>query len=167
MPILLGTPAARRFLSVEPMLGPVDLRLVEYVNEECRGCSGLLSPAHEPGNHMAPGEWHGVDWCICGGESGPGARPMHTQWARDLRDQCVAAGVAFHFKQFGEWARGGPGVGTLTDPRQTYGSPVDSPSEKHADLPWREVLTRTGKKAAGRVLDGRTWDEYPDPVLSS
>jgi protein gp37 len=64
----------------------------------------------------------GIDWCICGGESGPGARPMHPDWARSIRDQCVTAGVPFLFKQVG-------GV---------------------------------NKKRAGRMLDGRTWDEMPE-----
>lgn len=78
VPDLLRIPAARRFVSVEPMLGSVDLY-----------------------------QWlgGGLDWVICGGESGPGARPMHPDWARTLRDQCQAAGVKFLFKQWGEWGR--------------------------------------------------------------
>ncbi len=70
----------------------------------------------------------GIDWVICGGESGPGARPMHPDWVRSIRDQCVAAGVPFLFKQWGEHNEHG---------------------------------VKVGKKAAGRVLDGRVWDEYP------
>ena len=74
----------------------------------------------------------GIDLVIVGGESGPGARPMRHWWAQHLRDQCVAAGVAFHFKQWGEWA------------------PLNE-----------DTMQRVGKKVAGRLLDGRTWDEMP------
>ncbi|MGM3015920.1 DUF5131 family protein, partial [Bacillus cereus group sp. BC329] len=78
---LLAVPARVRFLSIEPMLGPVDLKM----------------DLRATGRH--------VDWVICGGESGPGARPMYPDWARSLRDQCKAAGVPFLFKQWGEWAQ--------------------------------------------------------------
>jgi hypothetical protein len=81
VPALGLTPAAIRFLSIEPMLGPID-------------CGNAFDPAVEP--------YHPIDWVICGGESGAGARPMHPDWARSLRDQCTAAGVPFFFKQWGE-----------------------------------------------------------------
>lgn len=108
IPALLDTPAAVRFLSCEPLLGPVDIWGRSYLGAE--------QPAR-------------IDWVIVGGESGPGARPMHPDWARSLRDQCVAAGVPFLFKQWGAHDADGKCV---------------------------------GKKAAGRVLDGCTWDEYPE-----
>lgn len=98
IPELLYVPARVRFLSVEPLLGPLDLS--EYLSEG------------------------GIHWAIVGGESGPKARPMNPDWVRSLRDQCNAAGVAFLFKQWG-------GV------------------RKHE---------------TGRILDGRTWDEYPQEV---
>jgi protein gp37 len=107
-----------------------------------------------------PGAWQArssarVDWIVVGGESGPGARPMDPNWARDLRDQCVAADVPFFFKQFGEWAPNGwHGIGNI-NPRERLVGPVLD------DMGHREVIERVGKKAAGRVLDGRTWDEYP------
>ena len=82
IPLLLQTPAAVRFISVEPMLGPVDL-----FNADGDGLRGGLKGA--------------LDWVICGGESGPGARPLHPNWARALRDQCQSAGVPFFFKQWG------------------------------------------------------------------
>ena len=113
---LVETPAAVRFLSCEPLLGPIQLQLVGQEQ-------------HDGGVHPVHGAWSALDWVIVGGESGPGARPMHPAWARSLRDQCVTAGVPFFFKQWGEHdARG----------------------------------LRVGKKVAGRLLDGRTWDEYPE-----
>ena len=117
IPFLLTTPAAVRFLSCEPLLGPVRLEFVHYFDADayCRGCSGLVSPKHVPTCGTEPGEHWGIDWVIVGGESGPHARPMHPEWARGLRDQCVAAGVAFHFKQAGsvlarEWGASGKGA---------------------------------------------------------
>jgi protein gp37 len=129
LPLLLQTPAAVRFISAEPLLGPVDL-------------SQWLSPA---------GELH---WVIAGGESGHGARPMHSTWCRTLRDQCEAAGTAFLFKQWGEWApTGRVGIGN-TDPRTLL---VGQPDDRG----FREEIRRVGKKVAGRELDGRTWDQFP------
>jgi protein gp37 len=95
VPKLLECPAEVRFLSCEPLLGPVDLTPWLHdsncvIREE--GCCICAEPR----------EAH-VNWVIVGGESGPGARPMHPQWARDLRDQCQAAGVAFFMKQQGAW----------------------------------------------------------------
>jgi protein gp37 len=90
IPLLLQTPAAVRFLSCEPLLGPVDLKRV-----------WVLAFADAAGEPMRLSE--SLHWCIAGGESGPGARPMHPDWVRSLRDQCQAAGVAFFFKQEGAW----------------------------------------------------------------
>lgn len=92
----------------------------------------------------------GVDWVIAGGESGPGARPMNPEWARKLRDLCVEQGVAFHFKQWGHWV------------------PEDLASlEEWSGRQVREMdgvrVVGLGKKAAGRQLDGRTWDQFPTP----
>ena len=94
IPALLATPAAVRWLSMEPLIGPVSFRWSPWVN---LGTS--------PGDRT----WHldglkGIDWVVVGGESGRGARPMHPQWARDIRDQCAAAEVPFFFKQAGEFA---------------------------------------------------------------
>lgn len=87
IPDLLATPAAVRFISAEPLLGAIDLREV----------------IPNPINYSHAHGFKGLDWIICGGESGLGARPMHPDWARSLRDQCAAAGVPFFFKQWGEW----------------------------------------------------------------
>lgn len=106
IPALLATPAAVRFLSCEPLLGPVDL--------------GQSLAQYRPGDEHP---WDGdelkardvLNWVITGGESGPGARLMHPTWARSLRGQCLAAGIAFHFKQAGsalarEWGAKGKGA---------------------------------------------------------
>jgi protein gp37 len=109
-----------------------------------------------------------IDWIICGGESGHGASPMHPNWARSLRDQCRSAGVAFHFKQFGEWApidddtpRGAKLV--YVDARGGV-TPAISPYEPGCPCdhdPRSEPMVRLGKKRAGRLLDGREWNEFP------
>ena len=83
--------------------------------------------------------WQPLDWVVAGGEIGPGARPTHPDWLRVLRDQCIAAGIPFFFRQWGEWAP------LLRE------SPVQS-------------LVRVGKRAAGRLLDGRSWVEMPETV---
>lgn len=88
------------------------------------------------------------DWVIVGGESGPGARPMSPDWARGLRDQCSTAGVPFLFKQWGEWL---PMLG------QVEGVPV----REKTTTPDGWVMGYAGKKAAGRLLDGRTWNGVP------
>ena len=143
VPALLGTPAARRFLSCEPLLGPVDL------DRSWLGAKIDQGP-RDPR----------VDWVIAGGESGPDARPMHPDWARRLRDQCQDVGVPFHFKQWGEWAADSYAVGALPD-RCTYvGEVIDADWNTHG-LPFRQRMRRVGKKVAGRELDGRTWDEEP------
>ena len=147
IPALLDTPAAVRWLSCEPLLGRTWLTGLLPSDSE------VLSPL---GSHRRPT----IDWVVVGGESGPGARPMHPSWALSLRDQCVAAGVPFLFKQWGEWKPTERlGAGVLDDPREAYAEVVDD--GKLQFIEWRRIMCRVGKKAAGRELDGRTWDEYP------
>ena len=159
IPKLLAVPAAKRFLSMEPLLGPVDLITDGLMFDACRWCSDC-SPDPDTGavEHCRRCEWTGksdeagIDWVIVGGESGPHARPMHPQWARSLRDQCVAAGVPFFFKQWGEWA-----------PNCLCNLEMDmAHRETKRPEPGKPgVMFRCGKQAAGRLLDGRTWDEVP------
>lgn len=107
IPTLLRTPAALRFISCEPLLGPIDLTRLAYGAHRAIDClSGdvLAVPDADEDRDAevyaaAPSR---IDWVIVGGESGPNARPFKLQWARDLRDQCAQAGVAFFFKQTGE-----------------------------------------------------------------
>ena len=110
-----------RFISAEPLLGPLDI---------------------EP--------WLGtvVNWVITGGESGAKARPSSPSWFRGLLSQCVAGGVPFHFKQWGDWA-----------PGQTPN--IDGKSATMREVDDGTAMFRVGKKAAGRLLDGEMWDELP------
>jgi protein gp37 len=154
IPALLETPAAVRWISAEPLLGPVDLRNLKARNGALIDCLGGDVKSASDGA-VYTGTPSVLDWVVCGGESGPGARPMHPDWARSLRDQCVAAEVPFLFKQWGAWA---PtrfvGIGNQGERFAYVGEPVDKNGH-------RAIMERVGKKAAGRELDGRTWDEYP------
>jgi len=135
IPHLLATPAAVRFVSYEPALGPVDFQWDIYTDD--------LRP----------------NWVICGGESGPHARPSHPDWFRQVRDQCQAAGVPFFFKQFGEWSHvydfnAREHTQLHVDGRRKGGLLADN-------SPGWEVMSRVGKRAAGRLLDGKEWSEFP------
>jgi protein gp37 len=160
IPALLDTPAAVRWVSAEPLLGPIDLD----------NCSGYQAVTDEPDPTLTY-----LDWVVVGGESGHGARPMHPQWARSLRDQCQQAGVPFLFKQRGEWSWNEPGQFQLPAKPYTARVAVMHPAgmvamTKGNDFDpltvghdfWCTRIERVGKKLAGRELDGRTWDQYPD-----
>lgn len=162
IPALLDTPAAVRFISAEPLLGPIDL-LGDAENPGPAIVRTLVQT--QPNTVCGPAEYDyddqvGIDWVIVGGESGHGSRPMHPDWARSLRDQCQAAGVAFLFKQHGEWAPIEPDAITA---KPTVFLGLDGKGTYYADR-YRDgvaTLARVGKKASGRELDGRTWDQYP------
>jgi protein gp37 len=155
IPALLHTPAAVRFLSCEPLLGPVDLKQAVIPMGSERGHGLTASYVHAGG--CCTNRLHGIDWVIAGGESGRKARAMHPDWARGLRDQCAQASIPFFFKQWGEWAPTGYLViGGTSRGAYLIGDPVD-------DLGHRVEVHRIGKKAAGRELDGRTHDAFPAP----
>jgi protein gp37 len=156
IPHLLRIPARVRFLSCEPLLGHVDLAI------------------GDPKHRTAESYHAEIHWVIAGGESGPGARPMHPEWARSLRDQCAAAGVAFHFKQWGEWEPGeiAPNGATyyisaatgkiLQYTSRSMRSPERVNFGTHSD-PYSGPITaqRVGKKSAGRLLDGIEHNAFP------
>ena len=158
--VLARVPAPVRFVSVEPMMGPVDLGrwLMRYG----------LGYAREAGLGANLAGFTGVPtrWVICGGESGRGARPMHPDWARSLRDQCQAAGVPFFFKQWGAWL---PDDHCTDDQwhgaRERYGREFihdrlgEGPAALSVSIVQRWAFV--GKKAAGALLDGREWREMP------
>ena len=132
IPLLLQTPAAVRWISAEPLLGPIDL-VVPFDGAKVNSAFGA-----RPGIPA-------LDWVVCGGESGPKARPMHPDWARSLRDQCAAACVAFLHKQNGEFVSV---------------SEVEGPG-KFFVFPGGATVRRVGKRAAGSLLDGVQHDGYP------
>jgi protein gp37 len=171
IPILLQTPAASRFVSCEPLLGPVDLTRITNPH---------TGPAPENGEILDAlcgriAEWPSfggvraaaakLDWVICGGESGPHARPMHPDWARALRDQCAAAGIGFFFKQWGMWKpldqfekcyaiKAGAHCVVSRDGQFVIDTDI-------ADPPRAVFALRVSKKAAGRLLDGIEHNEFP------
>ena len=139
IPKLLATAAAKHFVSIEPMLGPIDLRnlLLRDDEDEVQTLDALTGHG---GITLASGSGRStqdvpLDWVIAGGESGGGARPARPEWFRALRDQCAAAGVPFMFKQWGAWAPA-------------------------ASFPYE--MQRWGKKLTGRSLDGRVYDAFPE-----
>lgn len=199
IPKLLAVPARVRFLSMEPLLGPVDLLYWIEPTLECAACGAQYGldekvPA-EDGYHWGADKcarcghenimgtvwgqeaaeegcpegqeldrWdHGykLHWVVVGGESSSHARPMHPDWVRSLRDQCAAAGVAFHFKQWGEWAplADHPEFdvhGVVKNPLPDGMGPSNAAATNHV---W---MAKIGKKAAGRLLDGSLHDSYPE-----
>ena len=171
-----AVPAAVRFLSCEPLLGPVSLRHVyhgETLTDALDGMSEVgvidcgdrmvaVSPKYR--NHAR------IDWVICGGESGPDARPMHPDWARSIRDQCVSAGVAFYFKQWGsrrvgELPHGDTCITWQDGSLEFYGDHQDIKYADHwlSNNNGRLVIAYpSSKKASGAMLDGREWRQMPE-----
>lgn len=162
IPELVGVPAAHRFLSMEPLLGSVDLTSI-YLENGARW-DALASDGY-PTSAMA------IEWVIVGGESGANARPMHPYWARSIRDQCVKYSVPFHFKQWGEWALKSDALyasnvkidnfGVLAPDGEWYeghtgwnGRPIDPDTDE-------AYMLKVGKKVAGRLLDGVEWNGSP------
>lgn len=153
---LLKVPAAIRFLSCEPLLGPVDLRSIGPEKWDA-----LLGWKDAANNERGWANTSRIHWVIAGGESGHRAqriRPMHPDWVRSIRDQCQAAGVPFFFKQWGEWLPSAQGEWSKIGRRSNYPHQVIQPGHQH--------MFRVGKKAAGRLLDGREWNEFPKVEVS-
>jgi len=159
IPLLLDTPAALRFISAEPLLGPVDLTSVWARMPGGGEALWNVLDRVEAREAEAKGDVPGViDWVIAGGESGPGSRPMHPDWARSLRDQCAAADVPFFFKQRGDWSWCQGGDGTWpTDARTMIRL---HPDGTKGDDGW--PMQRIGKKAAGAAIDGREYRDMPE-----
>lgn len=139
IPDLLAAPASVRWSSCEPLLGELRLDQLRYAGmtniDALRGHHGVTMPLQGRGGKL--------DWIVAGGESGPGARPMHPDWARSLRDQCGAAGVPFFFKQWGDYLPAGQ-LHAVT------GKPWNGPHPLH-----------TIKKYSGRNLDGQLHNAFP------
>jgi len=150
IPLLLQTPAAKRFVSCEPLLGPIDV--APWLSRSSQaGPDGQFSD--RLGHHGC------LHWVIAGGETGPGARPMHPDWARSLCDQSQVAGVPFFFKSWGDWVSEDQAHGLW--PEKASGDPKLNARQVHA-WPDGTASIRHGKKAAGRLLDGCEWNEFPE-----
>lgn len=170
-PILCKTPAAVKWLSIEPLIGSM-----AFESFSTFFYSGYLDPPQDDV----------INWVVVGGESGSGARPMHPDWARHIRDECLIANVPFFFKQWGEWLPVGPiysdddttehlaaldtddGSFDGDDPRECHVTSTGYLTRARFDgqpSPGTWAMRRVGKKAAGRLLDGREWNEYPNIAL--
>ncbi len=155
IPELLKVPAKVRFLSCEPLLGPVDLSLITQT--VAPGFFGdCLSWHHRGKSHVDDKiDYPTIHWVIAGGESGHGARPMHPDWAASLRDQCISAGVAFFFKQWGEYLPNCQSEGINTDGFKEVEFPSpNSPGKMNQ-------YYKMGKHFSGAVLDGKEYKEFP------
>lgn len=149
IPDLLATQAAVRFVSAEPLLGPINIVDAIWAGDDA------------PSSHL----FETIDWIIVGGESGRGARAMHPAWARSIRDQCQAAGVAFFFKQWGEWRPSTPEL-AAGNPRSGWRCLAAHPHVPRAHELYPEAgaefIEHVGKKAAGRLLDGIEHNAMPE-----
>lgn len=152
IPILLQIPAAKRFVSIEPMLGAIQFETRWFFPVPFDFDKRAVVSTKEVFENDLLAPMPGLDWVICGGETGPKSRPMHPDWVRSLRDQCKAAGVPFFFKQWGEWL------------------PVSTVDGKQY-LPFADYIpdTKFGykrKKAQYKtdILDGQQYQEWPKPV---
>jgi protein gp37 len=144
IPLLLQTPAAVRWVSAEPLLGPVDF---------FRWLENRANPLPH------------IDWVVAGGESGPHARASHPDWFRRARDDCQAASVPFFFKQWGEWTEipAAGSTGKLLPTGSHFwmnGDGTEMNSKNYEKSSAR--MGRIGKKRVGRELDGREWNEFPE-----
>lgn len=187
IPKLLATPAAMRGISAEPLLGPLDLRQYLIGHED----NGVDLSRDIGGKVGACTDWTPpLDWVIVGGESGPGSRPMHPDWARSIRDQCANADVSFFFKQWGAWLVGerqpenedptwmpdivfqdGSDFAVVSDGHDILLAAAEDDAEgpKHH---WREYwgwqghLIKRAPTKSLRLLDGRTHDDIPSPIMA-
>lgn len=167
IPILLDTPAAKRFVSIEPMLGPIRLDYIRQPSADLNALKGHWEQVdHWNPNYTGVNLESKLSWVICGGESGPGARPMHPDWVSGLRDQCVESGVPFFFKQWGEFHEADDNITAWhgrIDGVFVGDSFLSGYGNIRPDIPSSGVnMCRVGKKRAGRTLDGRTWEQFPE-----
>lgn len=144
LPLLLDCPAAVRFVSAEPLLGKVDL--VWALKRSSLGSSDLAAA--------------GLHWVISGGESGPRARLMHPDWPRLLRDQCAGAGVAYFFKQRGEWSWDFD----ANDSRRASAVMLDG-KVVAVGAPGSQTVVKVGPEEAGDILDGKRWQQFPKVAI--
>jgi protein gp37 len=182
VPKLLALPAAKRFLSIEPLLGAIDLRSIKIPIRPVRRLDYATEmPLDALVGHMGGSPTNTIDWVIVGGESGNKARPTHPDWVRSLRDQCVQTRTPFHFKQWGEWftklSPCCPAFFRYDNKQDWLNTTNFIRGQIFLDATGRQLkrsahfddciypvteMHKVGKRAAGRELDGRTWDEIPE-----
>jgi len=162
IPDLLATPAAIRFVSYEPALGPVDWINIDACGSKVRGMWNVNALTGENDDMCRPCKPVAkLDWIIAGGESGPKSRPCHPDWIRQTRDQCAAAGTAFLFKQWGSWR---PADRSIIGPRVIMGRNGHVRSQGSESFYDDDaIMVGVDKKAAGRTLDGMLHDGFPLP----
>jgi hypothetical protein len=179
IPILASIPARVRFLSCEPLLGPLDISSYLFTKPQSRYCDECMDPATTPCDG-SPCRWKPILWVICGGESGPNARPMHPDWPRSLRDQCAVADIPFFFKQWGEHSPSAPlntkgqfdfshcvivaNDGTAYQPGDiTYpnGPRYGEAIRKGHDKAHLCNMHKIGKEKSGHELDGVIHQNFP------
>lgn len=164
IPALLDTPAAVRGVSLEPLLGPIDLTHLDV--EGYPHAAGMYQINALTGRNTDMGrpcaDVPALDWVIVGGETGHTARPMHPDWARSLRDQCERFGVPFMFKQWGQWTAT-PADPSLWEPHAWVNVATgEVADEQRASEGGDWVgMWKLGKHKTGRELDGQIWDEFP------
>lgn len=143
IPYLLQVPG-KKWLSIEPMLGPID-----YLASWLVGCSDIDLRPRSEAERIAPRSrcLRSIDLVTLAGETGPGARPLHPDWVRSVRDQCDAANVLFYFKQWGEWAEIDWDNWPSRTARYVYIYPTG--------------MVRIGRKRTGRILDGKEHNDLP------
>lgn len=195
LPHLLKVPAKVRGLSIEPLLGPIILPTAALPCTQCQGRGWSLP--YSSADHGVPCRscrdravalgggpftartkvvFDTVQWVIVGGESGGKARPMNPAWVRGLRDQCAQHGVAFHMKQWGEWAPKKEYQGPKKAGVVRWGTVAGDGTFYESTTPWNghdddgtdgneTVVLRVGTKAAGRLIDGRLWDQTPQSMV--
>ena len=176
---LRATPSAVRYVSLEPLLGPIDLRHLNRLDTVASDCLTGLRVRPRTGKAIDKEPWNPIDWVIAGGESGPHARPSHPDWFHSLRDQCQAAGVPFFFKQWGEWREFDTGSAEIDEVdagteeaeailalaiRPGWIDAAGNLYRRQADLPADtpcRLIERAGKTLAGAKLNGREHREMP------
>lgn len=168
IPLLLQVPACVRWLSCEPLLGPISFRWTPYAHQASGQTPGDYLDQHGRVNHLEA--LRKLNWVVVGGESGRAARPMHPEWARAIRSQCEEAEVPFFFKQWGEYvphAQSGLDLNACYDHSgrggwvELDGSFSLGEEARPADVASSAHVFRLGKQLAGRLLDGQEHNAYP------
>lgn len=147
---------AVRWLNIEPMLEGIDLEPHTH-HSDCNYNRGGTCDCEGGCDNVSPGEnWlENISGVVVGGETGPGAKPMHPDWPRNIRDQCVATNTPFYFKQWGEWLSGAEKYALKINTYQHY-------YPKRVTRIGNTTFFRVGKKKAGCILDGKKWEQLPE-----